>query len=83
MRDGAAPAAIIVAALAMICCAAPLLIAAVGTAALMGWLADSVYVLIPAAIIGLGLAGLWYYRRSLTPQDCCHPISINKAPNHE
>lgn len=83
MRDGAAPAAIVVATLAMICCAAPLLIAAVGTAALTGWLTDSVYVLVPTAIVALAVAGLWYYRRRLTSQDCCHPTSINKAPNHE
>ncbi len=83
MRDGSATVAIIAGAFAAICCAGPLLIAAIGTAALTGWLTNSVYVLIPAALIGLGLGGHWYYRRRMTAQDCGRPIAVDKAPNHE
>ncbi len=49
--------------LAVICCAGPLLIAAIGTAALTGWLTNSAYILVPALLIGLGLGTLWFYRR--------------------
>lgn len=84
MKDGTAtPIAIMAGAFAVICCAGPLLIAAIGTAALTGWLTNSVYVLIPVALIGLGLGGLWFYRRGATSQGCCNPIAVNKASNHE
>jgi hypothetical protein len=83
MKDGTAtPIAMIAGAFAVICCAGPLLIAAIGTAALTGWLTNSAYVLIPAAIAGLGLGGLWYYRRRMTAQGSCHSIDVNKARNH-
>lgn len=84
MRDGTAtPITILAGAFAVICCAVPLLIAAIGTAALIGWLMNSAYVLIPASLVGLGLWGLWFYRRRTTSQDCCNPTAVNKAPNHE
>ena len=79
--DAATPGAFRAGAFTVVCWARPLLIAAVGSAAL--WLANSVYVLIPATVIGVGLGGLWYYRRRMTAQGCGRPIAINKASNHE
>ena len=65
--------------LVALCCAAPLLIVALGTAALTGWLTNSMYVLIPAALIGLGVGGLWFYRRRAAAQACCDPASPKKG----
>ncbi len=84
MRDSTAnPNIIIAGALAVICCAAPLLIATIGLATLTGWLTNSAYVLIPTGLIILGLWGLWFYRRRTTSQDCCNPTAVNGAQNHE
>jgi mercuric ion transport protein len=68
----------IAAVLAALCCAAPLLIVALGTAGLTAWLAKSAYVLIPALLIGLGLVSLWFYRRSAAAQACCDPAASPK-----
>lgn len=65
--------ALLVGALAVICCATPLLIAAIGATALAAWLAKSAYVVIPAAIIAAGLAVIWFQRRRVGAQDCCQP----------
>jgi F0F1-type ATP synthase assembly protein I len=63
MSDCTSTGALVVAGtLAVICCAGPLLIAAIGTAALTGWLTNLAYALIPALLIGLGLGALWIYR---------------------
>lgn len=84
MKNGAAaPIAFIAGAFAVICCAGPLLIVAVGTAALTGWLTNSMYVLGPTVLIALALGGLWYYRRRAAVQACCDPIAVNKVPHHE
>jgi hypothetical protein len=80
MKDGTAtPIAIIAGAFAVICCAGPLLIASLGAAALTGWITNSMVVLIPAALIGLGLSGLWFYRRRSAAQACCDPTSTKQG----
>jgi mercuric ion transport protein len=66
---------VIGAALLVLCCAAPLLIGAVGVAALTAWLTKSVYILIPALLVGLGLAGFALYRRRAAAQICCDPVA--------
>jgi hypothetical protein len=84
MKDGTTtPVAIIVGAFAVICCAGPFLIAAIGTAALTGWLTNSMYLLAPAVLIALALGGLWFYRRRTNAHSGCDPIADNKAQNHE
>ncbi len=80
MNDGSnVKYGIIVGTLAVLCCAAPFLIVALGTAALTGWLTNSVYVLIPAALIGFGLVTLWFYRRRAAVQACCDRDSPKKG----
>lgn len=69
-----------VGALAVICCATPLLITAIGTAALAAWLSKSVYVLIPAAVIAAGIGAVWFRRRNV---GCFRPESFNEASQHE
>lgn len=84
MSDGRTTAmAIAVGALAVICCAGPQLLAAIGAVGLTVWLAKSASVLVPAALIVFGLGGFWYYRRRMTAQACRDPVAVNKAPNHE
>ncbi|MBX6329113.1 MAG: hypothetical protein IRY89_11110 [Pseudolabrys sp.] len=73
--------ALLVGALAVICCAAPLLITAIGATALAAWLAKSAYVVIPVAIIAAGIAVIWFQRHHADAQDCCHPRK--KASSHE
>ena len=46
---------------AAVCCAAPMLAAALGTAGLMAWLANAAYAVIPALLMCLGLVA---YRRN-------------------
>lgn len=48
--------------LAAICCGALLLLLALGTAGVAAWFSKSLYVLIPALLIGFGLGALWLYR---------------------
>jgi hypothetical protein len=48
--------------LAVICCAGLPLVAAIGTTALAAWLSYSGYVLIPALILCIALAGFGFYR---------------------
>lgn len=61
--------------LMVLCCAAPVLIGTVGIAGLTAWLSESVYVLIPALLIGLGLAGLMLYRRRAGAQTRRDPVA--------
>jgi hypothetical protein len=60
---------LLVGALAVICCAGPLLITAISATALAAWLTKSMYVVIPAAIIALGIAIVWFQRRRSGPQE--------------
>lgn len=60
------PIGVIAAVLVALCCGAPLLIGALGalgTAGLMAWLFESVYVVVPVLFVGLGLVSVWLYRR--------------------
>lgn len=49
--------------LVALCCAAPLLVLALGSATLTAWLANAYYVLVPAVLILLALVALLLYRR--------------------
>ncbi len=75
--------ALLVGALAIICCAGPLLITAIGTTALAAWLSKSVYVLVPTAIIAAGIGAVWLKRRRVSAQDCCKPDIREGYLNHE
>jgi hypothetical protein len=66
---------VISAVLLVLCCAAPLLVGPVGVAALTAWLTKSVYILIPAVFVGLGLAGFALYRRRAAAQTHCDPVA--------
>jgi mercuric ion transport protein len=70
-----------VGALAVICCAAPLLITAIGATALATWRSESAFTVIPAAIIVAGIAVISFQRRHVGVHDCCQ--SEKKASNHE
>ena len=61
--------------LAAICCATPLLAVLFGALGLTGWLAKADYVVIPALVICLGLVGVGFYRRRITAQACCDPVT--------
>ena len=80
--DAATPIAGMAGAFAVVCCAGPLLTAAIGTAALTSWLTNSAYVLVPSVLIALGLGAFWYYRRRTSVQGCCRTIGDNKALQH-
>lgn len=49
--------------LVALCCAAPLLVVALGSVSLTAWLSNAYYVLIPALIMFLGLIGVGLYRK--------------------
>lgn len=84
MRTGAATVgAMLVGVFAVICCAGPLFIAAMGTTALAAWLSNSGYVLIAVALIAVGGGVLWFWHHRITAQDCCRPETLNKASKHE
>jgi mercuric ion transport protein len=51
------------AALAMICCATPLLAVVLGGIGLTAWLAKADYVVMPALLLGVVLVGFGLYRR--------------------
>ena len=52
-----------VAAVAAICCAAPVVVAAIGAVGLTAWLAKAGHVLLPALILCAGFAGFALYRK--------------------
>ncbi len=63
MRDRSLIAAGVVAGVAAICCATPVVVATVGAVGLTAWFAKAGNVLIPALIICAGLAGFALYRK--------------------
>ena len=62
MRDRSLIAVGLVAGIAAICCAAPVVVAAIGAVGLTAWLAKAGNVLIPALILCVGLIGYSLYR---------------------
>ena len=67
------------AALAMICCATPLLAVVFGAAGLTAWLSKTDYIVIPALLICLALVGIGLYRRRMTTQACRDPGSSKRS----
>jgi mercuric ion transport protein len=63
MKDRNLIAAGVVAAVAAVCCAAPVMVAAIGTVGLTAWLAKAGNVLLPALILCAGFAGFALYRK--------------------
>jgi mercuric ion transport protein len=49
--------------IAAICCAAPVVVAAIGAVRLTAWLANAGNVLVPALILCAGFAGFALYRK--------------------
>lgn len=80
---GATIGAMLVGVLAVICCAGPPLIAAIGMTALAAGLSYSGYVLIAAALIAVGGGVLWFRHHRVSAQECCRPEAFNKASKHE
>jgi mercuric ion transport protein len=64
---------------AVVCCAAPLLIVAVGSLGIGTALANGAYLLIPILAVVLALAGWHFYRRRATAQPCCNDKSLKEG----
>ncbi len=58
------------AALAIICCATPVLAVVLGGIGLTAWLTSADYVVIPVLLLGVALIGLGIYRRHAATA-CC------------
>ena len=54
----------LVAGLAILCCAGPLLLVALGSVALSAWAASAGYVVVPIVLAVIGLVSIWRYRRN-------------------
>ena len=63
MRDRSLIAAGVVAGIAAVCCAAPVVVTAIGAIGLTAWLAKAGNVLVPALILCAGLIGFGLYRK--------------------
>jgi hypothetical protein len=65
---------------AVICCAAPLLVAAGASLGAGGLLASGSYLLVPVLVVAavLALVGLYHFRRRATAEPCCHDGAFNK-----
>ncbi|MFJ1311884.1 hypothetical protein [Agrobacterium sp. P15N1-A] len=50
--------------LAVLCCAAPFVLVAVGSFGISAWLAATGYVVVPIVLAVIGVAGFYFYRRS-------------------
>jgi mercuric ion transport protein len=55
--------------LAVVCCAGPVLLVALGSASLTAWFANAYYILVPAVLILLALIALLLYRRRTAAED--------------
>ncbi|EFI53030.1 hypothetical protein [Afipia sp. 1NLS2] len=66
--------AIVVAGLAVLCCAEPLLLATIGSVAISATVLTGSFVIV-AGVVGIGLVGVWAYCRSRSADpnavDCC------------
>lgn len=80
---GATVGALLVDALAAICCALVALIAAIGTTTVAAWLSYSGYVLIAATLIAVGGGVLWARHRRISAKDCCQSETLKKVSGHE
>jgi hypothetical protein len=73
------------AALPVICCAGPSLVAGVGSVALSGWLAATGYILAPTALVVLGAGAVVLHRRrrsAVAADDCCGTVgSARRLPS--
>jgi len=79
---GATVGALLVGALAVLCCAAPAIIAGISVTALAAWFSYSGYVLIAVGLIAVAVGGVLLLRhRGINAQACCEPEK--KASNHE
>jgi mercuric ion transport protein len=58
------------AALAIICCATPVLAVVLGGIGLTAWLTSADYVVIPVLLLGVALIGLGIYRRHMAATFC-------------
>ena len=58
------------AALAIICCATPVLAVVLGGIGLTAWLTSADYVVIPVLLLGVALIGLGIYRRHMAATRC-------------
>lgn len=63
MRDRGLIAAGVVAVIAALCCAVPVVVATIGAVGLTSWLAKAGNVLVPALIICVGLIAFGLYRK--------------------
>ncbi len=63
MRDRNLLTGVVAAIVAAVCCATPVVVAAVGAVGLTAWLAKVGNVLIPALILGVGAIGFGLYRK--------------------
>jgi hypothetical protein len=70
---GATIGALLLGAVAVICCAGPLLVAAIGTTALAAWFSYSGYALIAAVLIAATGGLLWFRHRRSNAPDCSRP----------
>jgi hypothetical protein len=68
----------LVAGLAILCCAGPLLLVALGSVALSAWAASAGYVAIPIVLAVIGLVSIWRYRRNRsTSSSAVDPCTID------
>lgn len=77
-------AAIVIAGLAVLCCAGPLLLAAIGSVAISASVLTGPLAIV-AGVVGIGLVGVWAYRRSRSADpnavDCCARESTKRKSN--
>ncbi|MDJ1157629.1 hypothetical protein QNA08_05205 [Chelatococcus sp. SYSU_G07232] len=64
---------------AIVCCAAPLLVVAIGSLGIGGALASGAYLLIPILALVLGWVGLRLYRRRASATPCCEDQSLKEG----
>lgn len=64
---------------ALVCCAAPLLILALGPLGVGSALTNGSYLLIPILAVVLGLGGVYLYRRRATVRHCCDDKSFKES----
>ena len=67
------------AALAVVCCATPLLAIVLGGVGLSAWLANAGYLVMPVLLTGVVIAGIGIRRRH-TAAMTCRPPKSNRGP---